>query len=109
VSVMTATTHVTITDVPVSGLTATNSGPTNIGSVTMLTATISVGSNVSYTWNFGDGSATAIGQVITHTYPFSSTSRFTATVTAMNSANAQSAATTIIIIPKRIYLPVVVK
>ncbi len=109
VSALTATTHVTITDVPVSGLTAVNNSPTAIGNTTTLTATISAGSNVTYTWDFGDGSTTSIGQVVTRTYPFSITSRFTATVTALNSVSTQSATTTIIIIPKRIYLPVVLK
>lgn len=109
VSVMTATTRVTITDVPISGLTAANDSPTTIGNVTTLTATIGAGSNVTYTWDFGDGSSTMLGQVVTHTYPFSITSRFTATVAAMNSANTQSATTTIIIVPRRVYLPVVVR
>lgn len=99
----------TIPDVPISGLSAINSSPTAIGSVTTLTATISVGSNVTYTWNFGDGSAAAQSQVVTHIYPLSVTSRFTATVTAANSANTQSASTTVVIVPKRIYLPVILK
>lgn len=109
VSVLTATTRVTITDVPISGLNATNNSPTAIGSVTTLTATISTGSTVTYTWNFGDGSLLALGQVAIHTYPFSTAFRFTATVTATNSVNAQTAATTVIIIPKRVYLPLVLK
>jgi predicted outer membrane repeat protein len=109
VSLVSATTHVTITDVPLSGLSASNNSPTVIGSATTLTATISAGSNVTYTWNFGDGSAAAIGQVVTHIYPFSATSCFTATVTAVNSVSLQSAATVVVIVPKRVYLPLVIR
>jgi PKD repeat protein len=109
VSVVSATTRVTITDVPLSDLSAINSGPTAIGGVTTLTATISAGSNVTYTWNFGDGAPVAFGQVVAHIYPFSTTFRFTATVTAANSINTQTATTTVIIIPKRVYLPLLIK
>jgi hypothetical protein len=108
-SAVSATSQVTITDIPLSGLSATNNGPTAIGGVITLTATVSAGSNVTYTWNFGDGSSLAIGQVVTHTYPFSIMSRFTATVTAVNSVSSQSVSTTVVIIPKRVYLPLVIK
>jgi hypothetical protein len=50
VSELTATTVITITDVPIAGLTATNDCPTMLGGVTTLSATVESGSNVSYAW-----------------------------------------------------------
>ena len=91
VNALTATTRVTITDVPLSGLSATNNSPTAIGGVTTLTATIGAGSNVTYTWNFGDGSSTGTGITSTHTY--STVGVYTATVTAVNSVSVVSATT----------------
>jgi len=44
----------TVTDAPIAGLEATNDSPTMLGNPTTLTATISAGSNVTYTWAFGD-------------------------------------------------------
>ena len=38
-----------------AGLSASNDGPTALGSVTTLSATITDGINVTYAWNFGDG------------------------------------------------------
>ncbi|MBN1484377.1 MAG: CehA/McbA family metallohydrolase, partial [Chloroflexia bacterium] len=43
------------TESPVTGLQAANDGPTSLGQPTTLTATISNGSSVSYTWDLGDG------------------------------------------------------
>ncbi len=40
---------------PISGLTAANSSPTDLGSPTTFTATVSAGTSISYVWNFGDG------------------------------------------------------
>jgi hypothetical protein len=81
---ITATTFVTIEEIPIAGLTATNNSPTYWGAVTTLTATISQGSNVVYLWDFGDGEM-GYGIVVTHTYP--STGTFTAVVTATNSVS----------------------
>ncbi|MEJ2558365.1 MAG: PKD domain-containing protein, partial [Anaerolineae bacterium] len=67
VSELTATTIVTITDVPITGLEATNDSPTALGSPTSLTATITAGSNVTYTWAFGEGTGGG-GALVTHTY-----------------------------------------
>ena len=69
-------------DEPITGLTATNDGPTVLGSLTTLTATIDTGTNVIFTWDFGDGSSGS-GMVATHEY--ASYGVFIATVTATNS------------------------
>jgi PKD repeat protein len=76
-----ATTLVTI-DEPIVGLSATNDSPTKLGDTSTLTATITAGSNVSYTWALGDGSF-GVGAVLTHVYEAIDT--YTATVTATNS------------------------
>jgi uncharacterized repeat protein (TIGR01451 family) len=110
VSELTATTIVTITDVPVTGLAATNDSPTTLGSPTSLTATITAGSNVTYTWAFGDGTGGS-GALVTHTYPAPGT--YTATITASNSAGQLTATTLVAIVEApsggRIYLPLILK
>ena len=107
VSVRTATMTVTVTDVPISGLVAINDGPTPPGQATTLTATITAGSNVSYTWNLGDGSLVS-GMVVTHTYPIAAV--YTATVTASNGVGIYTATTTVAILAlaptiRFVYLP----
>ena len=47
---------VLVNDHALAGLTAVNDGPTSIGTPTLFTSTLTAGSNVLYTWNFGDGS-----------------------------------------------------
>lgn len=66
---------------PVSSLAATNSSPTVLGQPTAFTAKVTAGSNLTYAWDFGDGSG-ASGQVVTHTYAAAGV--YTATVTASN-------------------------
>jgi len=92
VSVVSDTTAVTITDVPISGLVATNDSPTEMGSTTMFTATTASGTNVLYTWWFGDGGSDA-GSVVTHTYYDVGT--YSATVTASNGTNHLTATTVV--------------
>lgn len=76
-----------------------------INRATTLTATISAGSNISYTWNFGDGSVIGFGSILSHTYP--TWGNFTAMVTATNSVSAVMTTTPIVIVPYRLYLPLV--
>jgi uncharacterized repeat protein (TIGR01451 family) len=101
VSVLTATTAVTITDVPVAGLTAVNDGPTTLGQPTTLTATVTAGTNVTYTWAFGDTTAGA-GAIVTHVYP--TVGVYTATVTATNGVGSVSETTVVTIKSSRLYL-----
>jgi CSLREA domain-containing protein len=75
-----ATTLVTITDTPISGLSASNSSPTRLGSATMFTVTAS-GSNITYQWNLGDGSLGS-GAHFSHTY--GAVGSYMAQVTATN-------------------------
>jgi len=94
--------------IPVSGLFAVNNGPTVLGQPTILTATITGGSAVTYTWSLGD-LTTDFGPHITHTYPF--TGIYTTVVTATNSVGAMTATTTVWVIAlplePRVYLPLI--
>ncbi len=96
VSSVAATTPVTITDQPINGLTVINDSPTVLGGATHFTATAS-GSNITYTWDFGDSSPVVGGSpsVITHTY--GTTGIYTTVVTAANSVSNASAQTIVLI------------
>ncbi len=89
------TVTVTIEDVAVTGLNAANDSPTEIGQTTTFTATISTGTNVEYTWDFGDGN-TGSGDVVDHVYPKSGS--YTATVTAANTAGSRQASTEAVVL-----------
>ncbi len=106
----TASTLVTITDAPITGLTAVNDSPTTLGEVTTFTATVAAGTNVIYTWDFGDGT-TGSGAVETHTY--TTAGDFIATVTASNGVSTTSTTTPVTILPagpaNRVFLPTVIK
>jgi PKD repeat protein len=80
---------------PITGLVIRNDGPTLLEEMTTLTATVSSGSEVSYAWDFGDGSAllTTPVAVVTHTY--SATGIYMVTVIASNSVGAVTEATTV--------------
>ena len=102
---LSATSIVTITDVPVAGLTATNDGPTQLGQPTTFTAEVTAGSNVTYTWTFGDG-GTAYGRVVSHVYSAGGT--YTAIVRAENSVSDLTADTQVNV-GAHIYLPLVLR
>jgi chitodextrinase len=106
----TATTIVQIDEsiTPISGLTAANDGPTILGATTQLTATISSGSDVTYEWNFSDGTS-GIGQVTFHMY--ASPGTYTAEVTATNLISQEIATTKVMVkeISSRVFIPLLVK
>jgi PKD repeat protein len=102
---------VTAGDEPITGLTATNNSPTELGSLTTLTATIETGTNVTFTWDFDDGS-TGSGGVTQHEYAAVGT--YVAKVTATNATNTLSTTTEVtIFIPEpeihNFYLPMTFK
>jgi uncharacterized repeat protein (TIGR01451 family) len=78
-------------DAPIAVLAATDDSPTAVGRATTLTATVTAGSNVSYTWDLGDAQ-TAVGAIVQHRYPIG---YFTAVATAANGAGSVTASTTI--------------
>lgn len=76
----------------IEGLAAINDSPSYIPWPTTLTATVEYGTNVSYTWDLGDGT-TADGAVVAHAYAVHGT--YIAVVTATNSASSAVATTTV--------------
>jgi len=83
-------------DIPIAGLVASNDGPTPKGKPTTLTASVSAGSNVEYTWDLGDGT-TATGSTVSHVYPEIQT--YVATVMARNGVSEATATTTVTVEP----------
>lgn len=84
---------------PITGLNATNDSPTILGEVTTLSATITSGSLVSYTWDLGDVSF-SLGETISHTY--AETGVYTAVVTATNEIYTMTDTTTVVIVDEAI-------
>jgi len=103
--VISTTTTVTITDMPIEGLKAHNDGPTEFGTSTMLWATREDGTNVAYEWVFGDGSERQSGILVFHLYDLGT---FTATVVATNSVSEDSATTTVMVV-ENTYLPIILR
>jgi uncharacterized repeat protein (TIGR01451 family) len=85
---------ITVNDVAIGGLTAVNSSPTTLEQTTTLTASVTIGSNVVYSWNLGDGSSDS-GATISHVY--GAAGSYTATVTATNGSDSQIATTLVTI------------
>ena len=85
-----ATVVVTVTDVPLAGLSVINNGPVILGNAIQFTAAVTAGSNVVYTWNFGDGQT---GSGPNPIYTYLTTGTFNVVVTATNSVNGSSATT----------------
>lgn len=90
-------------DVAITGLSATNDGPTILGDATTLSATVSTGTNVTYSWDFGD-THTGSGAVVAHTY--AEPGDYLATVTATNSTGPV-ATSTLVEVRAYVFLPVV--
>ena len=82
-------------DSPIAGLSAGNDSPTELGDATVFSATTTSGTNVVYTWDFGDGSPPQTGMPIQHVYPAIGT--YTAWVTATNGVSSRSQTTTVTI------------
>lgn len=93
VSTLTDSVSVIVSE-PISGLQAFNDSPTPLGLATTLSATVTAGSNVDYTWDFGDGTSDT-GAALNHTYLTSGT--FTATVTATNEVSLLTDTTIVVL------------
>ena len=89
-----ATTLVTIKDMPIAGLAASNSSPQAVNTAVQFAAIVLGGNNVNYVWAFGDGQ-TGAGAMPTHSYATAGT--YTAIVTATNLGSSASATTQVII------------
>jgi hypothetical protein len=95
-------------DEAIASLAAANDGPTALGSATQLSATIVNGSNVSYEWDFGDGTSGG-GSTLSHLY--SAPGSYTAEVIAANSVSQETATTLVEVLGelKWVYLPLQVR
>ncbi len=87
------------TPITITGLTAVNDGPTELGSETQLIATIESGRDVDYEWDLGDGNS-GNGAVIN--YEYTATGTYTATITATNMVSSDTAITLVEIVPNTI-------
>ncbi len=85
-------------DLPIQGLTATNSGVNFVNGNTIFSTTISSGSNVVYTWSFGDGSPPVVGDLqvgadvlsVLHSHVYQDSASYTPVVTASNGVSVQT-------------------
>jgi len=100
---VTGTHSITITEIPIAGLVASNDSPTLLGLPTTFTAIWTAGSNPVFTWDFGDRT-TGLGAVVTHT--FDAPGIYTATVSAENSAGTVHASTVATVITETIRMPI---
>jgi PKD repeat protein len=84
-------------------LVAYNDSPTVLGATTHLTAVLGSGTNVSVTWDLGDGT-TGVGFTQAYQYPEAGT--YTATVTVENAVSSTQASTRVLV-EARVFLPAV--
>jgi hypothetical protein len=84
-----------VIDMPITGLSAANSGPGYTNTPVTLSAGISSGSGVTFEWNLGDGSLAA-GPLVEHIY--TTPGAYTATVTASNNGSSAQAQTVVTIL-----------
>ncbi len=80
---------------PITGLAASNNGPTELGQSTLFSAGVISGTDVSYLWSFGDGQ-NGVGANASHTY--AQTGFYTATVFASNDVSNDTATTWVTVV-----------
>ena len=77
------------------------------------TGTVAITSTppITYTWDFGDGSATRVDNPITHTFPITVTAQTcTVTLTVSNTCPSQQMVEEVITVrPLYVYLPLVLR
>ncbi len=83
---------VNVRDVPIAGLTLDVPEQTVLGDPINVTASITAGTNVSYTWDFGDD-ATAVGATAVHTY--TTPGSFTVALDARNGSSREQRTRTV--------------
>ncbi len=104
------TVNVVATAETISGLDAAVDGPTPLGQPTTFFATVEQGTNVTYGWDFGDGT-TGSGPRAAHIY--ATAGSFTVTVTASNSLSSEQRTLQAVVLPpagtldNSVYLPLV--
>jgi uncharacterized repeat protein (TIGR01451 family) len=104
---------VTATCVPVSGVdfTYTPTAP-KVGKIVTFNGTALTGTMpITYSWNYGDGSAVGSGSPITHVFPITNTAHsYTVTLTTANACTAPTPTQkAVLVAPYQVYLPLVRK
>jgi PKD repeat protein len=80
-----------IPDEPIEGLAASNDSPTEMGSPTTFTASVTGGTNIHFDWDFGDGNVGS-GSPVEHTY--AAPGSYEASVHAWNDVSEATVTTT---------------
>jgi PKD repeat protein len=97
--------HTVAVDEAIARLAATNSSPTPLRNPTTLTATVTAGTSITYTWDFGDGEAGS-GSTVSHTY--GAVGAYWATVIAANSLGGRSA-NTVVFVGSPVFVPLLLR
>ena len=90
-----ATQTITITEQAIQGLTIRHDSPTRLGEVTTLTASVTHGTAIRYTWQWGDGMVMT-GAVVSHSYTV--VGEYVVILTATNEVGAVVATDKIMVI-----------
>lgn len=83
----------------------TSSSPDYVGSITSFTNS-STGAGLTYAWDFGDGGTSTVANP---TYQYGGVGNYTVTLTVTNAAGSDSYIDTVQIVPRTLYLPMVVR
>lgn len=78
----------------ITGLTVTHDGPAIVGTDITFATKLAQGSNIVYSWDFGDGGSTQ-GSSPSVSHKYTTSGVFQVTVTASNAVSSQSASTTV--------------
>lgn len=104
---------VTVTDAEITGLSFYSSSPTPLGAATYFTASVISGTNIQYTWDFGDGPehnlskhGSLFGNTTMHVY--NEVGSYQVTVTATNSVS-QITTSDAVEIYGRVFLPLILR
>ena len=83
------------TGTAISGLSLGSDSPTVLGDATTFTASVSAGSDVTYTWDFGDGSSVASSSSGSNSHVYDAAGHYAAVVTASNALGSVSSTTAV--------------
>jgi hypothetical protein len=81
-----------------------------VGEVVIFTGTALGTTPITYSWDYGDGSAVDNGSPISHFFPLATIARsYTVTLTAVNACSSLPGVALVTISPYQVYLPVTIK